>query len=171
MKRLDELINKYLDSDITESELEELQQLLKNENNYENFTAFKAVENRLRQISYESAPALFTERLMSLILKTNVNQIKKSYFPIIVNTFFSLLIIMVIVLIISLGNWNTNNLYVDKFLNNSVQEITSFVPLIKGVIKNRTVIFFSSIISLILLVAFYYTFESHKSFKKKLENY
>lgn len=172
MKRIDELINKYLDSEISSHELEELQLLLSDEENYKSFRAYQSVEKSIKNIQTEKAPKLFTEKIMNIIVTTNQNKkIRKLYLPIMVNSIFIVMIFVAVVLLFNIVNFGNNHTAVESILKNVSHNLSLFVPNLTEILINKTIIFSTSIISLILLISFYYLFDSHKAFKKKLDNF
>lgn len=171
MNRIDELINKFLDSEISNLELEELQKLLNDDFNYKSLKSFQLIEKTLKDIKTEKAPELFTEKLMTKILMLNKSRNeRKSFLPIIINSIFVLLIIFFVVIYFIYANMDIRNSEFNLLIESKINLINSFLPTLKKIFINKIVIFFSSIISLLLLIIFYYIFEEHKIFKKKLEN-
>ncbi|MFZ5947554.1 MAG: hypothetical protein ACOYU5_06250 [Stygiobacter sp.] len=171
MKRIDELINKYIDSEISNIELEELQELLKDDDNFKSLKSFQLIEYTIKNIKVEKASESFTTNLMNIILTADkVKKIRKSYLPLMINSIFVLFIFSFVIMFLSFDKINTGSSNFNLFLENIVNNLNSFVPQLKIMFVNKTVIFLSSIISLLLLIIFYYNFEAHKAFRKKLEN-
>jgi hypothetical protein len=136
-----------------------------------NFITHKYVHENLYDIPVQSAPANFSESIMSKILGTISVKYKKSYFFRIILSIFLFMIIA--------------SLFIFFFyaLNlPAVQHSTSFVentknlfqPIFDKVNKVLTSGYFKTVsaaVGFIILIAFYFTLNSFKSFKDRLKQY
>ena len=171
MNLSDELLNKYIDGELQGDELDEVQSLLSNEENFKRLKALQVVDQSLRKLEYDSAPAGITEKIMKAVFNsTQKIKLKKNYFAITINIIFVALIAAVLIYAVSLANWNFSTTSFDVKLDNSLKSVKDTVPSFLSFFKNKTVMFWGSILSLILLLGVYYTVEAHKTFKKRLDN-
>lgn len=171
MNLSDELLNKYIDGELQGSELAEVQSLLANEDNIKRLKALQVVDQSLKKLEYDSAPAGITEKIMKAVFSSSQKiKIKKNYFVVMINIIFVTLIAAALIYAISLINWNYSSDAFDMKLDNSLKSVKETIPSFLAFFKNKTVMFWGSILSLILLLAIYYTVEAHKSFKKRIEN-
>jgi hypothetical protein len=171
MNRIDELLNKYIDGELLEGELEEVQSLLKIGDNVKKLKALQVVDNSLKTLETDTAPSGFTTKFMK-VLSANSSKIKlsKNYFTGTINAIFIVFILAIIIFAFSLINWNFSTASIDTQVNSTMKSVTDNIPSFLSFFKNKNVMFFGSFLSLILLLAAYYSIEAHKSFKKRLDN-
>jgi hypothetical protein len=171
MNRTDELLNKYIDGELLDGELEEVQNLLKNEDNIRKLKALQVVDNSLKTLEGDAAPSNFTAKFMNVLSK-NSSKIKlsKNYFTATINVVFILFIIAIIILAFSLIDWNFSTSGIDNKVNNTMKTVKDNIPSLLAFFKNKNVMFFGSFLSLILLLGAYYSVEAHKAFKKRIDN-
>lgn len=171
MNRIDELLNKYIDGELQDAEMEEVQLLLKNEENVKKLKALRVVDNSLRTLESDSAPNGFTSKVMSSISgHSSKIKLPKNYFASVINITFVVLILALFVFVFSQVNLSSSTSGLDTQLNNTVNTISKSVLPLLSIFKNKNVMFFGSSFSLILLLCAYYLVEGHKSFKKRIEN-
>ena len=168
----DEILNKYIDGELDPFEIAEMKNEI--ENNAETIARLKAlrlVDSSLKQMEVEPAPANFSEKVMKAI--SNVSKTVKpkiSYFFVTIISLFSIGVLAVIIAAFrSIDN------------ENGESTVTSYLEKAKGVIgknliefqnffANKNVLLVVSILTLILLVTVYLTFDAHKNFKNKLKS-
>lgn len=171
-KLTDEILNRYIDNELDQSELAEVKSEL--ENNEEALThlrALRAVDNSLNQIEIESAPLHITEKIMkALVEKSNAAKPKVSYFFVSVFSAFIIGIIAVLIAAFRMSDNGKNILpdvptfnFIKDFFNKKVVTLHTFF-------SDQNVLLVVSIFTLLLFVTVYFTFESHKNFKNKLNN-
>ena len=171
-KLTDEILNKYIDNELDQSELAKVKSELEyNEEVITRLRALRAVDNSLNQIEIESAPLGFTEKIMkTLAEKSKVAKPKVSYFFVAVFSVFIIGIIVVLVAAFRMSNNGKNILpnvptfnYIKDFVGKRVYTLQTFF-------SDQNVLLVVSIFTLLLFVTVYFTFESHKNFKNKLNN-
>ena len=168
----DELINKYLDNELESSELIELNNLVKTDSNFKvNFTAYKYVHENLYDIPVQSAPANITESIMNKILSAISVKYKKSYFFRVIVSIFVLMIVVSLFLFF----FYALNL---PFMHNSTSFVDGsknyFQPLfekLNKVLSSDNFKTISAAIGFIILVGFYFAFNSFKDFKERLKQF
>jgi hypothetical protein len=172
MKLTDEILNKYLDGELSSEELRELNLLIEEDPDaLTTLKTHKFVDKTLSKIETESAPVGFTQRVMNIISAASSVKSKKFYFFRFVVSLFALLISGTIFFIInnlpepepesqtSLKIFDTAS----KFLNENLGSLSNLL-------NNNTLIMIGGILTIVLLISGYFVLESHKSFKQKLEN-
>ena len=173
MKITDEILNKYIDGELSRKEINELQQLIKvDEEALAMLKAHKLVDQILRKLETESAPESFTENVMNRIFETLT--VKNKTFPlfrIIVST-FGLMIIGIIAYVVSAIPSNSpENKIVDGVLDRASDYTSGIFSFIVDALSNNTILMVIAGVSLIVLLSAYFMFESHKSFKEKLKGF
>lgn len=172
MKNHDELINKYLDNDLESAEINELNDLVKQDSNFKmNFITQKYVHENLYDLPVQSAPANLAESIMSKILGSISVKYKKSYFFRIILSIFLLLIVASLFIFF----FYALNLPAVQHSTTIVENTKNvFEPIFDMVNKVLTSEYFKTVsaaVGLIILIAFYFTLNSFKSFKDRLKQY
>ena len=107
MNKFDELTNKYFDNDISQNELTELNEFLKDPNNELLFKATQNLESILRQGKNINAPEMIEEKFMNKILH---HKTRTEVFPIFIASIFILSIVSVFVFVFSFTDFNTRQI-------------------------------------------------------------
>ncbi|MCB9210217.1 MAG: hypothetical protein H6609_12645 [Ignavibacteriales bacterium] len=170
--KYDDLINRFIDNEVTSNELNEIDNLLlENEEFKVNFKTHKYVHENLYDLPIYSAPETVTENIMSKILSKITVKYKKSYFFRVIVTSILLMIITSLFLFFSyLGKLD----FVQQ-TSNPVEVVSNytkpfFIYMYKIFASEvfRTV---SGIAGFVILLSFYFTFNSFKNFKDKLKQF
>jgi hypothetical protein len=168
MNKFDELTNKYFDNDISQNELTELNEYLKNPNNELLFRATQNLEFVLKQGEYFHAPEMFREKFMDKIL---FHKKKAEAFPIFISAIFILLILLVIVFAFLLADLNVGlfelSVKIERFFQNTDISSIRF----SWFVKNKIVMIIGLSSSFFLLLNFFFSAIAHKSFKEKINKY
>ena len=172
-KNIDELLNDYIDNQLTPEELEDVKNLLNSDQlAASRLRAMRVVHQSLKQIEPDLAPNGFTERLMgALNLSPGSSKQKKNYFFYGVVGFFGFLIVGILVLTILSVNWNMGSINVSHYVDQAKSGIEKSGGEAFSVFKNKTVLMISSSLVLLMLILAYFGFESHKSWKKKINSF
>jgi hypothetical protein len=171
MNKTDELLNSYIDGELQSGELEEVQLLLKIEDNVKRLKALRVVDDSLRTLESDSAPAGFTAKVMKSISAGSTKiKLSKNYFASSINIIFVVSILAIIAFIFSQANLNYTASGIDSKVNDTVNMINQCILPLLTFFKNKSVMFFGSSFSLILLLGAYYFIEDHKTFKKRIES-
>ncbi|PJA96970.1 MAG: hypothetical protein CO129_03675 [Ignavibacteriales bacterium CG_4_9_14_3_um_filter_34_10] len=168
MNKFDELTNKYFDNDISQNELTELNEFLKDPNNELLFKATQNLESILRQGKNINAPEMIEEKFMNKILH---HKTRTEVFPIFIASIFILSIVSVFVFVFSFTDFNTRqiefSIKIEQFIRSMNISPISFSLFVKN--KIVTIIGLSS--SFFLLLSFLLSVVSHKAFKEKINKY
>lgn len=170
-KITDEILTQNLDGELDENSLAELKELLEN-NRYalNKLKALRLAEFHLRSLETDKAPSDFTERFSRLFLeKLNRVKPKVSYFFVTMLTLFAASITVVIGFAINFLSKENNsgsflNVYKDKAEDFIKTNLTPFQNFIKG----SDIMYIGTALSVLLLIAAYFIFESHKNLKNKI---
>lgn len=172
-KLTDEILNKYIDGELEPFELAEVKnEIEKNDEVLTRLKALRLVDSSLKQMEVEQAPVNFSEKVMKAISDASKTiKPKVSYFFVSIITLFSIGVLGVIIAAFrSIDNENgqpTMAPYVDKAKELIGKNLIEF----QNFFSNENVLLVVSILTLILLVTVYLTFEAHKNFKNKLNHY
>lgn len=175
MKKLtDEILNKYLDNEISSSELSELKTYLANNpDEAEKFKAHKLVDEILREMEHESAPENFTVNFMQRFSKVISTKPQKHYFIWGVFSFLGLSFIGI--LLFGLMNISSSKSSPSDQVFNTIGEgLDKIIPSINSLnfsINSDLLMLIVSTLFLITLISVYVMINSHKSFKEKIENF
>ncbi|PKL88622.1 MAG: hypothetical protein CVV23_09345 [Ignavibacteriae bacterium HGW-Ignavibacteriae-2] len=173
MKQInDDLLNKYIDGELTRQEIDELEYFISTDpSSLEKLKTLKMVDEVLKKMQRDKAPANVTKRVMSQITSAIPDKYNKNHFFVIIISFFVLTIIGLLSYILTsyVPSQNTSS-----YSNTVIEKINLFI--LSGVGQFTSIIggnnFHLIVASIMLIVMFtiYFLFESHKSFKKKLDS-
>ena len=172
-KLTDEILNKYIDGELEPFELAEVKnEIERNDETLARLKALRLVDNSLKQMEIEYAPVNFSEKVMKAISDASkAVKPKISYFFVTIIALFSIGVLGVIVAAFkSIEDENgpsTMAPYIDKAKEVIGKNLIEF----QNFFSNKNVLLVVSILTLILLITVYLTFEAHKNFKNKLNSY
>ena len=165
MNRLsDEILNKYIDGELDYETLNEVKAILKESvADRENLRVLMKVHNELQGIKEFEVSEKFTSGVMSKIGSKFKPKKADKYFIISISSFFILLSLAVIGVVIALlVNSPEQASSTEQFLGYLVSSLESFSIFIRKIFNGSGISIFGSIISLGLLISAYFFFESHK---------
>ncbi len=172
MKISEEILNKYIDDELSKKEINELQQLIKvDEEALAMLKAHKLVDQILRKLEAESAPSSFTENVMNRIYETLTIKNKKFPFFRFIVSIFGLMIAGFVAYGISITPSSSENKIVDGVLDKASDYTSGIFSFIANALSNSTILMVIAGVSLIVLLSAYFMFESHKTFKEKLKGF
>jgi hypothetical protein len=167
-----DLINKYLDSEIDSVELNELNDLIKKDSEFKlNFSTYKYVHENLYDIPVQSAPHNITENIMSRIISSISVKYKKSYF---FRVIISMFVFMFLGSLFLFFLYALNLPVVQQslsFIGNSKDSLQPLFTKLNKVLTSDIFKTISAAIGFIILVAFYFTLNSFKNFKERLKQF
>jgi hypothetical protein len=169
----DEILNKYIDNELSSVELAEVKaELNKNEEALIRLRALRLVDSSLRKMEHETAPENFTEKIMQALANVpKTLKPKGSYFFALIITIFSIGILAIFIAGFRMTDTaNNETLPAVTSLNQAKNYIDKNINVLLAFLTNQNVLFVLSMLSLILLVAVYFSIESYKSFKNKLNS-
>lgn len=171
-KNIDELLNNYIDNQLTNEELEEVKNLLATDHQAMNkLNALRLVHNSLQKLETIPAPVGFTEHFMKVLKTAPIESRHNNYFFYSVVGFFGILIVGITVFVFSSINYNFQSMDLSGYIEPVKSEIEKNSTKVLSVFKNKTVLMISSSMVLLLLILAYFGFESHKNLKKKINSF
>lgn len=170
MKKItDEILNKYIDNELSAAEIEELKNLLSlNPDDLDKLTALRFVHSSLRKLEHDKAPDHIASSIMSRIEAISIVKGRSfSFFYWIVGV-FSLMIIGLFGYILSLisPTESESSSIVDGITN----YFSSFSISFNFGLSSNLILLIGASLSIILLIAFYFLVVSHREFKNSLSH-
>lgn len=171
MKHYDDLINKYLDNELNQSELTEFSELLKTNPDFEiQVKTMRKVEDLIKEIPEEKTSVDFTNNLLKKIYQTTVVKRKENlgYFKFVISLFLMGIVFISGYAIYSLDIFA--KLKVDSTVTDGyVNKINSYLNFdFLNVFKNNSTIeLITAILLVALMTAVYFTYESYKNYKRR----
>lgn len=172
MKVTDEILNKYIDGELSAAEINELKNYLSaNPNELEKLKALKLVDNVLSEMEYEAAPHNFTEKFMNRLNVSYSSKSNKFYLIKIIFALFGLGFIGVFLFGLSRLSF-TDSSSDETAFERVMERIGEVIPAFSFSlsINSDTMMLIVSILVLVTLIAAYIIINSHKAFKDNLEN-
>ncbi len=170
MKLTDEILNKYIDGELDRNEINELQQLIKIDNEaLAILKAHKYVDQILKKLETESAPVRFTENVMNKIFETFTVKNKKFPFFRVILSLFGFMLAGILVYVTSVSMSISSDDKLDSILIQTSDILLKGISFLSNVFSNSIFLMVVSSFSLILLLSAYFVFESHKTFKDKIK--
>ena len=172
MKMSEDILNKYIDNELSTAEIKELKDFLSaNPNEIEKLKALKVVDNVLREMELESAPQNFTEKMMERLNVSYLTKTSKNYFVKIMFTLFGLGFVGITLFGISQVSIKGSTESSDAF-EQIFQKIGEILPSFSFSfsISSDTLMLIVSVLVLVTLIATYIIINSHKAFKNNIEN-
>ncbi|GBD90137.1 hypothetical protein BMS3Abin04_00853 [bacterium BMS3Abin04] len=173
MKILDELLNRYIDNELSTGELVQFQkQLESDENLLQKLKALQYVEQSAKRIEIYSAPNGITEKIMAKISLQLSERYKK-------NHFFRFIVFVFTVLILSISGFMVSSLVNSNFglniKNSFFTKLSSFsekeIHLIEKFLANPNTLLIISSITLLLLLSLYFIIESNLFANQKSKSF
>lgn len=167
-----ELINKYVDKELTIKEIEETNELIKKDEEFNKLISKHTfVHETLSQLPLKYAPKGFTDLVINKIINRINEKYKKNYF------FRFVLTTLGILLVISLFfffYFLTDLAFVQNFHKNVSNYSINFLPItekIADLFKIKIFKILTGMISFIVLVLFYFNINKYNSFKSRIKEY
>lgn len=166
----DDLLNKYLDGELSANEKIELENYLnENELARKRFNSLKSVHSFLFQINAESPSVNFTEKVMNAVQKKAKSRSSQKYFIISVSSFIVLLCMLIFGFVLanilnspSVGGMDSQSVHTINNLSDSL------IAEIKKLFSGQGLSIFGSILSLGIIISGYIFFEKQKHTKAHL---
>lgn len=170
----DEILNKYLDGELTRQEAEQVESALKSSDElYRKYNALKLVHEKLHHLKEDEVSTGFTEILMKKIsTKKFALPKQQKYFIASVATFITLLCLVILGFSIStmissapetIGDTNT--------IVNSTEKLSDgLINVMRPIFSGKGLSIIGSIFSIIIIISGYFFFEMQKRSKANLSN-
>ncbi|MGE5497466.1 MAG: anti-sigma factor family protein [Syntrophothermus sp.] len=171
----DELIDKYIDNEAGLNELKAIDDHIKVcADCSHKLKAQKLVDSRLKRLDTFHAPGDFTLKFMDTLKSVSPAGIKKqqkNYLPRFIFAFLGLIIISILVFVtysvVSMGNHGSLSGIADKAGEGAAAIFKAYI----GLMKSQTVSVISGSVILLLFIGLYFTVESHRNFRNRLNNF
>lgn len=169
-QNIDELINKYIDGELSSKEIDEFNSLVESDELIlRKLKAQKLVHAYLKEIEPDPAPVASTQNIMSRISRGLNKKLDRNYFFFSVMGFLMLSLLGTIVFFFAYFSYTTTEYKGTESIITSTSEfINNFVISISARFVDANIMLIVSTITLIVMLGIYFLFESHKSFRKKL---
>ena len=174
MKKLtDEILNKYLDNELSNAETNELKEFIsEHPNELEKFKAHKLVDELLREMEHETAPENFTNDFMQRFSEIISDKPRRHYF--IWSVFGFLGLGFLGIFLFGLTNLSpSESSQADEIFDRIGESLDKLIPSIESIgfsLNSDMLMMIVSTLVLITLIATYAIINSHKAFKDKIEN-
>ena len=171
MKNNDELLNKYIDNELNKEELNKVENLIKSDNQFKTeLSVHKYVHESLLDYSARTAPAGITESIMNKILSGIGEKYKKNHlFTFVITVLSSIFILILFLFFYLIGDLTLFNKVSSVTLNFSDNLIPSFSS-VKEILNSNVFKTITGLLSFIVLIIFYFNYNSHKDIKDTLKN-
>ena len=168
----DELLNRYIDNELDNVELSELKAALDNDAEaVARLKALRTVDNSLKQMQNETAPAGLTEKLMIKIQSaTKIVKPKISYFFISVLSVFSIAILAIVIFALRTIKVNNSKSGLDPIFEHIQVFVSKNLGFFDLMFKNNAILLIGTMLAVVMLFTAYFTIEAHKNFKNKLNS-
>ncbi|MCB0744882.1 MAG: hypothetical protein KDC67_13320 [Ignavibacteriae bacterium] len=168
----DELINKYLDNELSNAELESVNVLLKSDNEFKTkFATQKYVHENLYELPVHEAPIDISEKIMSKLVSKLKSKYQKNYFFRGVITVLSIVLITVLFMFFFYLNdlkFIQDAPSATNYIKNYTRPAFAFISKLIASEIFRTV---SGIVGFIILLSFYFVLNSYKDFKDRINHF
>ncbi|MGD8778369.1 MAG: hypothetical protein PVH88_05340 [Ignavibacteria bacterium] len=171
----DELLNKYIDNELTEVELKELTEAFKNDSEAQaKLKALRLADKILHEMEVTPAPVNFTETFMKRIAAgSSTAKEKVSYFFVSIISFFVLVIIGILGYAVSKIDWGSSSVVDDdnKYVQGTKKMFSVGIEHLNSILNNDNMILIGVGLTFVLLISGYFIIENHKNFKGKLNRF
>ncbi len=170
MKKIsNEILNKLIDNELNNSELNELYSLIKNNEKLLSKTkAHQMIDDVLKKIEIEKAPINTTELIMRKITNSVLQKEKKDSFFKVVIGFFLMLILFIMGFVVTV--MPSNNSGDKSYISIIKNKISEYFPTISINIDGDLLLVVATSFTIVILISFYFVIEEHKTFKQKLDS-
>ena len=164
-----EILNRLIDNELTSSEIDELHKLIKEDDEQLSKTkAHQLVDNVLKKMEIDIAPAGVTELIMDKIATSVLKKERKNGFFKFVMGGFIATTVLVIGFVLNSRNESNSDSSSLHFLDSITDKVLNYFSELSLPINSNLLLIISSVLTIIVLTSGYVIFEQHKSFKQKL---
>ncbi len=166
----DELLNKYIDGELSAQEIDDLEkELAANSSLVDRLKALKMTDTVLKGMEHESAPANIAQKIMQKIESVSSIRNQKPYFLYGIFAVIAFITIAAVGVVISqLPPESEKSLPIEPFIDKLTLAVSENANVISEVLQNPIILLVGASLTLISLIVAYYMFDAHKSFKKRL---
>jgi anti-sigma factor RsiW len=170
----DEILNKYLDGELSREETEQVKSALRNSEELQRkFNALKLVHDKLSILKEDEVSAGFTEKLMKkIVIRKSAIPKQQKYFIVSVATFITLLCLVIFGFSISaIISSAPSSIGESKSVLDSVTNLSDgLVKTLKHLFSGKGLSIIGSVFSLLIIISGYFFFEMQKRAKANLGN-
>lgn len=167
----DEILNKYIDGELSTEEINNINELILTDTDLKKrLSALNRVNAELKKIRVDEVPVGFTQKVMQRISKKYRVPKEQKLFITYIISFFSLLCLSFVgYLVINIAGEVSETISsgAEKTVSNYSQ---SLIQSLVNIFSGLNISVFGSILSIVLLVSGYFFFEMSKQSKTKLSN-
>lgn len=169
----DELLNKYIDGELSSEEIKELEEYISTDSAaIEKLKALRMVDEVLNKMEKDKAPINITEKVITQITSFTPKKYYKNHFFVGMMSFFAVAIIgLLSYFLTSYTPSGTGSSYVEPVAEKINLFVVNGVGKFTSVIESNNFLLVIASIMMIIMFAIYFLFESHRSFKKKLDSF
>lgn len=169
-KKIDDLLNKYIDNELDSAELAELNNLLdEDESSVKELKAYKVVEQSLRKMEFENSPSNTTYLVMQKI--ASMKKVKKSnWFFWFCLSFF--LVGIAVATFYTIKNYqpSESSIVSDKTVTAVQNFIGDQKKSIDTLLLGIDIKLIGTIMTLLFVITGYFLIETHRNFRNKLKS-
>ncbi|MBU0560520.1 MAG: hypothetical protein KJ799_10340 [Bacteroidetes bacterium] len=169
VKLSDEILNKFIDNELNSHEVADIKEIVDNDSvELKKLQAHSAVHKILNTIDPLPAPSGITARVMSRIaLMSKSSKAEDNFIYIILSLFFASIIAVLGYTIFQVnGSGESSAIFIN--FNSFISSYLAKLDFVKSITSNDQFLLIGASLTFMLLISAYYIFESHKSFKQKL---
>jgi anti-sigma factor RsiW len=166
----DELLNKYIDGELSVQEIDDLEKdLTVNPDLVDRLKAIKMTDTVLKTMEHDSAPRNIANRIMQKIESVSSVKNQKPYFVYGIGVFIVMVTLAAIGIVISMvPPESVGSSTIDPFMDKVTVAVSENASIISDVLQNPVLLLIGASLTLLSLITAYYLFDSHKTFKKRL---
>jgi hypothetical protein len=167
----DELLNRYIDGELSAQEIDKLENELAGDSSLvDRLKALKMTDSVLKSMEHESAPENVVQKIMHKIESVTSVRNQKPYFLYGIVSFIAFITLAAVGLVLSqLPAESEDSLPIEPFINKLTVAVSENANVISKVLQNPVILLIGASLTLLSLIAAYYLFDAHKTFKKKLD--
>jgi len=172
MNRFDQLLNQFLDKEISQTELDELNEYLTDESNRLKLIKASELESLISKVEIKKTPNNTTKKIMARLASEKLrHSIRGSSFALWVNVSFVFLLLIFVGLAVLSADWNSTNEISFHSFNKFILKSSELAQTIYSAITSKSVVIIGIVSSLILIINFIFNYEVHRSFIRKLNQH
>ncbi|MBU2493908.1 MAG: hypothetical protein KJ571_14870 [Bacteroidetes bacterium] len=170
----DELLNKYIDNELTDVELAEFKKEIQTDAEAQNkLKALKLTDEILNKMEVNRAPVNFTEMFMKKIITvSSFHKEKVSYFFVSIISFFVLTITGILGYSISkIESGSSSIAEKNQYVQKTKEVLSGGLGELNAILSNDNMLLIGAGLTFVLLISGYFLIENHKNFKEKLNRF
>ncbi len=166
----DEILNKYVDNELSAEELSEVSEHINACTEcLSKLKAQRVVEHQLKRIENFTLSDSFTNLVMTKINVSAIHKPKKSYFMRFIFSFFALSCLAILIFIFANMPEVNNSGEYSKWFDNAGEFINGVFSANQKLFSQKTISLIGSMLTIILLATGYFIYDFHKRFKNHID--